>query len=167
MSGSATARVSATDQALAATGLDFDAMEDLPFTGVVATFTDADPNGSIGDFSAIIDWGDGQTSAGVIAALVGGGFTRHRHPHLRQSGHLAGAGRHRRHRRQHRDREQHRPGGAARQSTLRWRSTTPTQPTRTRHWRWLRPWECWPTTPTSTETRSAAVLVHRPDSRHA
>ena len=73
--GSATARVSATDPALTATGLVFDAMEDSPFTGVVATFTDADPNGSIGDFSATIDWGDGQTSAGAIAALVGGGFT--------------------------------------------------------------------------------------------
>ena len=72
--GSATARVNATDQTLAATGLDFNAMEDLPFTDVVATFTDADPHGSIGDFSALIDWGDGQASAGAIAALLGGGF---------------------------------------------------------------------------------------------
>ena len=72
--GSAVARVSATDQALAAAGLAFDAVEDLPFSGVVATFTDADPNGSIGDFSARIDWGDGQISFGAIAALSGGGF---------------------------------------------------------------------------------------------
>ena len=50
-------------------------MEDLPFTGIVATFTDADSNGSTSDFSAIIDWGDGQTSSGVIGLLVGGGFS--------------------------------------------------------------------------------------------
>jgi VCBS repeat-containing protein len=73
--GSATARVSATDQAMAAAGLVFDAMANLPFAGVVATFTDADPNGSISDFSSLIHWGDGQTSAGAIAFLVGGGFT--------------------------------------------------------------------------------------------
>ena len=45
-----------------------------PFAGVVARFTDADPNGTAGQFSATIDWGDGQTSAGVVAANGGGGF---------------------------------------------------------------------------------------------
>jgi Bacterial Ig domain/FG-GAP-like repeat/PKD domain/RTX calcium-binding nonapeptide repeat (4 copies)/Beta-propeller repeat len=73
--GSAMARVSGTDQPLTATGLVFSAMEDLPFTGVVATFTDANPNGSRGDFRAVINWGDGQTSPGVIAVSVGGGFS--------------------------------------------------------------------------------------------
>ncbi len=35
---------------------------------VVATFTDADPGGHLGDYSATIKWGDGQTSAGTVAA---------------------------------------------------------------------------------------------------
>src|SRR5262249_5225897 len=39
---------------------------------LVATFTDADPNGVPADYVATIDWGDGQTSAGTVAFL---GFT--------------------------------------------------------------------------------------------
>ena len=73
--GNATARVSTTDQPLTATGVTLSATEDLPFTGVVATFTDADPNGSASDFGALVDWGDGKTSTGVIATNAGGGFT--------------------------------------------------------------------------------------------
>jgi VCBS repeat-containing protein len=72
---SATARVSITDQALTATGLAFQAIEDLPFTGVVATFTDSNTLGSKGDFSALINWGDGSTSTGTIAVKDGGGFS--------------------------------------------------------------------------------------------
>jgi VCBS repeat-containing protein len=73
--GSASARVSVADQTLTATGLTFDATEDLPFTGSVATFTDADAGGSTGDFSALIQWGDGFTSMGSIAVKAGGGFS--------------------------------------------------------------------------------------------
>jgi hypothetical protein len=43
----------------------------MSFTGVVATFTDADPNGIVSDYTASIDWGDGTTTAGVL----GGGPT--------------------------------------------------------------------------------------------
>jgi WD40-like Beta Propeller Repeat len=43
------------------------------FSGVVASFTDANPSGQVGDFTASIDWGDGATSAGTVAAS-GGGF---------------------------------------------------------------------------------------------
>jgi tetratricopeptide (TPR) repeat protein len=46
----------------------------LPFTGVVATFTDNDPSAVPGDFSASIDWGDGHTSAGSITNKISGGF---------------------------------------------------------------------------------------------
>ena len=35
-----------------------------PFSGEVATFTDADPNGTLTDYSAIISWGDGTQSGG-------------------------------------------------------------------------------------------------------
>jgi hypothetical protein len=44
------------------------------FTGVVASLRDSDPNGRVGDFTATIDWGDSQTSAGTVAADGQGGF---------------------------------------------------------------------------------------------
>jgi len=40
----------------------------------VATFVDADPRGVVEDHSAIIDWGDGQVSAGTVVLRQGGGF---------------------------------------------------------------------------------------------
>lgn len=41
---------------------------------VVATFTDADPRGKLGDFTATIDWGDGDESTGTIQIAPSGGF---------------------------------------------------------------------------------------------
>lgn len=41
---------------------------------VVAGFTDADTRAIVSDFTATIDWGDGQSSAGTIVAATGGGF---------------------------------------------------------------------------------------------
>lgn len=38
----------------------------VAFSGTVATFTDAYPGGTVGDFAATINWGDGVTSAGTI-----------------------------------------------------------------------------------------------------
>src|SRR6185437_9898383 len=58
-----------------ASGLTISVTEDAAFSGAVATFTDADPNGAIGDFTAQIDWGDGATTGCVIAAGAGGVFT--------------------------------------------------------------------------------------------
>lgn len=43
--------------------------------GIVATFTDADPHGVVADFSATIAWGDGQSTAGTVAAGPNGTFT--------------------------------------------------------------------------------------------
>ncbi len=54
---------------------------DLPVIGTegtalnlvaVANFTDANPNGSVGDFSATIDWGDGTTGTGTVVATLNG-----------------------------------------------------------------------------------------------
>jgi hypothetical protein len=45
------------------------------FSGVVATFSDADPNGNARDFTATINWGDGHLTNGTIAADGKGGFT--------------------------------------------------------------------------------------------
>ncbi len=45
------------------------------FSGPVATFTDADPNGVPGDYTATINWGDGTASSGTISADSSGGFS--------------------------------------------------------------------------------------------
>ena len=73
---SATASSTATiaDAALSATGMSVAATEGAPFTGTVATFTDADPNGIAGDYVATINWGDGITSTGSVVANSSGGF---------------------------------------------------------------------------------------------
>jgi hypothetical protein len=56
------------DQAtLTATGVPFAAGLGAPFSGILATFANADPLGSPASYSAIITWGDGATSAGVIS----------------------------------------------------------------------------------------------------
>jgi hypothetical protein len=65
-----------TDAALTATGTNFNATEGVSFTGQVATFTDANPKGTISDFTATINWGDGTaTSAGTITQPGGAGTT--------------------------------------------------------------------------------------------
>jgi hypothetical protein len=45
-----------------------------PFTGVVATFSDSNPNGNARDYTATINWGDGHLTNGTIAADGAGGF---------------------------------------------------------------------------------------------
>src|SRR6185437_3915155 len=63
-----------TDAALSASGVTLAATEGKAFTQVVAGFTDADPAGNVGDYTAMIDWGDGSSDAGTIAADGSGGF---------------------------------------------------------------------------------------------
>jgi hypothetical protein len=41
---------------------------------VVASFTDANPNGSVGEYTAVITWGDGHTTTGTIMSNALGGF---------------------------------------------------------------------------------------------
>lgn len=55
-----------TPAMLSASGVNFSATAGAPFSGVVATFTNADPFGSAASYTALISWGDGSTSAGVI-----------------------------------------------------------------------------------------------------
>lgn len=53
----------------------FSPLAGLPFTGTVASFTDADPTLTPSSFAATIDWGDGSsTSAGTVASNGAGGF---------------------------------------------------------------------------------------------
>jgi hypothetical protein len=63
------------DVPVTAQGRAITATETLP-TGplVVATFADADPTSTVAEFTAVIDWGDGTTSAGTVAVNPAGGF---------------------------------------------------------------------------------------------
>jgi hypothetical protein len=59
---------------LTAMGINFAATAGAPFTGVVASFTNADPFGGPGSYTATITWGDGNTSAGTISDAGGGTY---------------------------------------------------------------------------------------------
>jgi hypothetical protein len=50
------------------------AVEGASFTGVVATFQDANLAPDLADYSATISWGDGASSSGTISAIPSGGF---------------------------------------------------------------------------------------------
>jgi uncharacterized repeat protein (TIGR01451 family) len=71
-SASATANSLAniSDAALHASGTNLTEGTGVPFSAVVASFSDDDPAGTATDYTATIDWGDGHSSAGTIS----GGF---------------------------------------------------------------------------------------------
>ena len=69
----ATGTASVADAALQAAGKSI-LSASSSFSGVVATFTDADPNGTVSDYSATINWGDGASSAGTVSSGGGGQF---------------------------------------------------------------------------------------------
>src|SRR5205085_1268067 len=71
----ATSSAVVVDAALSAKGVSIVATEGAAFSGVVATFTDANVNSSVADFTAVISWGDGNSSAGTVTADGGGLFT--------------------------------------------------------------------------------------------
>jgi hypothetical protein len=64
-----------TDAPLTGSPVTSSASEGIPFTGPVATFTDANPNAPVSDFTATINWGNGMTSTGTVTALGGGNFS--------------------------------------------------------------------------------------------
>jgi PKD repeat protein len=66
---------SVADASLTVTGAPVTAVEGASFSGAVASFIDADPNGVASDFSATINWGDQTSSAGTIATNGSGGFS--------------------------------------------------------------------------------------------
>jgi len=71
---SVTSTATVADAPLTATPRTITPIENTAFTSVVASFTDADPTGAAGEFSATISWGDGANSAGTITANGSGGF---------------------------------------------------------------------------------------------
>ena len=64
-----------SDANLIATGQDVLAIEANPFSGPVASFSDANLNAPATDFTAVINWGDGHFSNGTITANGNGNFT--------------------------------------------------------------------------------------------
>src|SRR5262249_9134125 len=62
------------DAPLTATGTSVQATRGDTFQGLIATFSDADPNAAVDDFTATIDWGDGSVSDGTVVADPSGGF---------------------------------------------------------------------------------------------
>jgi hypothetical protein len=69
-----TSQTNVADATLTTLPLTVAATEGIIFTGNVATFADANPAATAGDFTASIAWGDGQTSPGTVSAAAGGGF---------------------------------------------------------------------------------------------
>jgi hypothetical protein len=59
---------------LSATAVTINVPVGVPYSGPVATFTNADPSGNPSSYSATITWGDGSTSAATISDLGGGTF---------------------------------------------------------------------------------------------
>ena len=64
--------VKVQDAPLSSTPISVVATAGSPFTGPVATFTDADPAGTASDYSATIVWGDGSITPGSVSAASGG-----------------------------------------------------------------------------------------------
>jgi uncharacterized protein (TIGR03118 family) len=60
---------------LTATGATITPTQNSPFTGTVATFTDAFAGAVAADFTATIDWGDGSSTSTGAVTLAGGTFT--------------------------------------------------------------------------------------------
>jgi hypothetical protein len=56
-----------TPAPLSATGQAVSATAGAPYSGTVATFTNADPYGGASSYTALITWGDGSTSSGTIS----------------------------------------------------------------------------------------------------
>lgn len=78
--GTATAMVTSTADVGPAAGITafprtITPTEAVAFNGVVASFTDGRGGALPGDFTASINWGDGSTTAGTVAATGGGAFT--------------------------------------------------------------------------------------------
>ena len=59
---------------LSATGQTITPTAGAAFSGVVATFTNADPFGGPSSYTALITWGDGNSSAGTLTDQGGGTF---------------------------------------------------------------------------------------------
>ncbi|HUY34129.1 MAG TPA: DUF4214 domain-containing protein [Pirellulales bacterium] len=69
-----TSTATVADAALSGTASPIAATEGASFSGTVATFSDANPAGAAGDYTATINWEDGSTTSGTVTTSTGGGF---------------------------------------------------------------------------------------------
>jgi hypothetical protein len=60
------------DAALSSTSVAINPVLGNPFNGVVAAFTETNPSASAGQFTAIINWGDGTTTTGAVSSSTSG-----------------------------------------------------------------------------------------------
>ncbi|MGI8430242.1 MAG: hypothetical protein ACR2OB_13305 [Solirubrobacteraceae bacterium] len=67
-------KASVSDGPLSATGENLTGAQRQALSGRVAHFSDGDPAGTAGDFSAQVQWGDSTTTAGTITPAGRGGF---------------------------------------------------------------------------------------------
>ena len=93
-----TASATIADAPLQASPIPVNTVEGLPRTLTVATFTDTDPNGTAGDYTATINWGDGTittspaitfTSTGAATALGASFSVSADHTYLREGNYTA------------------------------------------------------------------------------
>jgi hypothetical protein len=82
-SGSSSNLASVADAPLTATGYNL-ICKGTTFSDTVATFTDADPNGVGGDYTAGIVWGDGKSSVGTVVAFGSGWKVVGTHSYLKR-----------------------------------------------------------------------------------
>lgn len=73
-SASATGTAAIADAPVRAAAVAINVAEAESFGTTIATFTDADPGGASGDYSATVTWGDGTNAAATVAADPSGGF---------------------------------------------------------------------------------------------
>jgi hypothetical protein len=72
----ATNKVTVPDAAISASAVtsNYNITTGQSVSGKLAHLIDAAGNGTLSDFSAVIDWGDGSTSVGTVAVNTGGGY---------------------------------------------------------------------------------------------
>jgi hypothetical protein len=66
--GGNTLNLTVADAPLSAAALAVTATAGTPFSGPVATFTDADPGATVADYTATVAWADGTSSPGTVTA---------------------------------------------------------------------------------------------------
>lgn len=71
---SAVSPMNVGDAALSGSGIAASAVENATFTANLASFMDSDPNATLSDYSAVIAWGDGTSSAGTVSPNGQGGY---------------------------------------------------------------------------------------------
>jgi len=72
--GTATSTATVADATLTGSARSVSAVEGSSFSGTVFSFTDGNPNGAPADFTATVNWGDGNASSGSVATNGSGGF---------------------------------------------------------------------------------------------